>query len=168
MFIFLLGKIKSFWTSLNIYYKSLIIIVSTFLYSCLFHFGSLFNPDRVLFNPIVNRMLVISGCSMFFCVLIISPYVQKLFLFAPLIRIGRICYSIYLVHMMLLICFVDYFMQRLHAWFAHPTAAYLWVIFTAYMFTTITISLITFEFIEKPLNSLGIRISEKTGFFFKK
>ncbi len=79
-----------------------------------------------------------------------------------LVKIGRSCYSLYLVHLLLLICFADPGMRLLHEWFAAPFWLYGAILLVVYLALTIGISFLTYRFVEKPFNQLGKRISRRT------
>jgi peptidoglycan/LPS O-acetylase OafA/YrhL len=155
--------IRQVWKRMNGFLKVGAALLSIVLYTCLFYFSSLFNLLRVLFRPGIDRFIVIAGCCLFFSIVISSSTVQKLLSLPILVKIGRICYSVYLVHMVLLICFADYFMQLLHRWFILPGIGYLLVSFIVYIALTILISLVTYSLIEKPFNKIGKSVSRKIG-----
>ena len=154
-------NIQNIWKRMNVFLKCTAVLLAIVLYTCLFHFSSLFNLLRVLVRPGVDRFIVIAGCCLFFSIIISSTVVQKILSLPFLVKMGRICYSIYLVHMVLLICFADYFMLVLHKWFILTGINYLLIAFTVYMIVTILISVVTYSLVEKPFNRMGKRISRK-------
>jgi len=156
-------QIQQVWKWMNVFFKVIAALLSVVLYTCLFHFSSLFNLLRVLFRPGVDRFIVIAGCCLLFSIVISSSVVQRILSFPFLVKIGRICYSIYLVHMVLLICFADYFMQLLHRWFVLTDSSYLLISFIVYITVTILLSFVTYSFIEKPFNRMGKSVSRRTG-----
>jgi peptidoglycan/LPS O-acetylase OafA/YrhL len=157
--------IKEKWRNMNIVFKIIIFILTVWLYFCLFHFCSLFNYSLVLFRPGVDRFIVVSGCCLVFCIVISSSVAQKILLQPLFVKIGRICYSIYLVHMILLICFADYFMLLLHKWIRLSDFNYFLIAFIVFIVLTILISFVTYSFIEKPYNAMGKKISQRAQRF---
>jgi len=155
--------IQLIWSRLQTLLKLGFFALAIVLYTCLFYFSSLFNYERVLFRPGVDRLLVITGCCLLFSILISSSRVQKILSMPLLVKAGQICYSVYLVHMVLLICFADYFMRLLHSWFIAGKSIYLLIAFIVYMLITVLISLVTYALIEKPFNKAGKKISAKMG-----
>ncbi len=153
--------IQHLWKKINFSLKMVIFSTGIVLYSCLFYFPSLFNFSRVLIRPGIDRFMVTSGCCLLFIVIISSSVVQKLLSLPWLVKIGRICYSIYLVHMLLLICFADYFMHLLHHWLTLNDFSYVLIAFIVFIAATILISMVTYSFIEKPFNKLGKRLGKK-------
>ena len=151
--------IKSMWLKMNMGIKIMTCILSICLFFCFFHFCSLINYSLVLFRPGIDRLIVVSGCCLVFCIVISSSTAQKILSLPLFARIGRICYSIYLVHMVLLIIFGDYFMILLHNWFKIARFNYFLIFFIVFMAVTILISSVTYWLIEKPFNVAGKKIS---------
>jgi len=156
-------QIRILWQRAGMFIKCGAVGLAIVLYSCFFQFPSLFNTEQVVFRPGVDRFIVIMGCCLFFCVTISSAAAQKILSLPLLVTIGRICYSIYLVHMVLLICFADYMMAKLRLWIPLWYPGQLFVAFGIFLITTILVSYITYAIIEKPFNRIGKVISAATG-----
>ncbi len=153
--------IKNLWEKMNRPFKALTVIIAVCLFFCLFHFCSLINSAVVFIRPGVDRLIVDAGCCLVFCIVISSSMAQKVLSQPMFVKIGRICYSIYLVHMVLLICLGDYFMLLLHKWFSMARFNYFLVFYIVFITVTILISFFTFELIEKPFNKAGKKVSRK-------
>jgi peptidoglycan/LPS O-acetylase OafA/YrhL len=164
VFIFFLWKDgKTVWGRVGTIVKLSAVVAAVLLYTVLFHFSPIFSLENMVFSPAIDRFMVVSGCALFFMIMISSARVQRWMSYPLLVRIGRSCYSLYLIHLLLLICFADYGMQVLHAWFA---AAPFWlnglILLLVYLFVTIALSFLTYRFVEKPFNQLGKKISRRT------
>jgi peptidoglycan/LPS O-acetylase OafA/YrhL len=150
--------IRQLWSSMTLLLKGLAAAVCAVLYSCFFHFVSLFTFDVVWITPGLDRLVVAAGCGLIFCILLCSLSLEKILSVSFLVSLGRACYSIYLVHMLILICFADYLMQWLHSLVSLPEGGYLIILFIIYITGTTGISFLTYKFIERPFNQWGKRI----------
>ena len=159
--------ISGAWKGLNIYLKSTAVACSIVLGTCFFYFPTIFSMDRIFLSPGIDRLIVITGCCLVFSIIISSRLLQKILSRSFIVKIGRVCYSIYLVHMLLLICFADYFMQLLHRLLSLSNAGYLIIAFVAYLIATILISFVTFALVEKPFNKIGKLIGKTCETYFK-
>lgn len=154
--------IKKIWRRMPVQIKWLSAGAAILCFTCFFRFGSLFNPERVLIRPGVDHVIVSLGCSLLFCILISSARLQKLLSHTLLVHMGRICYSLYLVHMMILIFFGDYAVQLCHKFTGLPASICIILFFALYTASTFLISSITFRIIERPLNRFGKHVAKKT------
>jgi peptidoglycan/LPS O-acetylase OafA/YrhL len=149
------------WDRMGILLKICAVLISIIFYSCFFHFSSLFYSDRIFIRQDVDRFLVISGCCLLLSIIISSNLLQKILTLSLFVRIGRLCYGIYLTHMLLLICFADYLMETLHHWFKLPEFVYLLIEFGVFIATTLFISFLTFHLVERPFNKMGKKIGRR-------
>jgi peptidoglycan/LPS O-acetylase OafA/YrhL len=162
VFIFSSWKdILRLWNRLGILLKLAAGVLSVILYSCFFQFSSLFYADRIFIRQHVDRVIVICGCCMLLSIVLSSGVTQKVLSLPLFVKIGRICYSIYLTHMLLLICFADYLMVALHHLFNLPEILYLLIAFIIFISVTLFISFLTFSFIERPFNKIGKKIGQR-------
>ena len=149
------------WNKLGSFLKWSAGMVAIIFYSCFFHFSSLLGDERVFIGRIADRLLVILGAGLLFAILVSSGFVQRVLSLPLFVKIGRTCYSIYMTHMLLLICFADYFMQTLTHWFRLSQTGYLFVAFVIFMIAVLSFSYLCFRFIERPFNRLGKKMSRK-------
>jgi peptidoglycan/LPS O-acetylase OafA/YrhL len=162
VFIFFLWKdTRRVWARTPVLIRIVAGVAGVVLYSCLMNFSPLFSLDHMLFSPGVDRFIVVAGCAVFFMIMISSTKVQRVMSNPFLVKIGRSCYSLYLVHLLLLICFADPGMRLLHEWFTAPFWLYGLILLVVYLAVTIGISFLTYRFVEKPFNQLGKRISRR-------
>jgi peptidoglycan/LPS O-acetylase OafA/YrhL len=152
---------KRVWAGMTQIVRVLAIVTGVALYTCFFNFSSLLTLDHMLFSPGIDRFIVVSGCALFFMIMISSPAVQRVLSHSALVRVGRCCYSLYLVHLLLLICFAGPAMRILHGWFEAPFWLYGGILLVVYLVATVGMSLLTYQFVEKPFNQLGKRISRR-------
>jgi peptidoglycan/LPS O-acetylase OafA/YrhL len=155
------GIINKIWKSVNIFVRMGAIVMATVMYTCFLHFGSLFDPAIVWIRPGIDRFFVAMGCSLFFCIIISSGIIQKIMSFPLMVKIGKACYSLYLWHMIFLICFADFFMQWLNKIVPMPATGLLLISFVVYMILSVLLSQLTYKFIEIPFNFLGKRIGRQ-------
>jgi peptidoglycan/LPS O-acetylase OafA/YrhL len=155
------SRINAAWKSLAKVPRMLILVAAILLYTCLFRFCSLFDPTNVLIRPGVDRFIVAVGCSLFFCILISSRITQRLMSLPLLVKIGKACYSLYLWHMIFLICFADFFMQWVNKIIPIPPAGLIAIFFILYILGNVLLSQVTYKFIEIPCNKLGKRIGRR-------
>ncbi|MHA4808554.1 acyltransferase family protein [Flavitalea flava] len=158
-------KINDLWKRLNIFIRIGAVVVSLVLYTCIFHFSNLFNLYNIFLSPGADRLLVGLGCTGFFCMIISSGFIQRIMSLPLLVKIGKACYSLYLLHMLFLICFAEYFIQQLHRFM--PIPACLIVFFIIYIILSVLLSFMTFAFIERPCSLLGKRISRQVEALFR-
>jgi|GEM_PF-927853 len=156
-------EIKKIWRKAAVPIKWLLPGAAVLCFTCFFQFASLFNTDRVFIKPGVDHAIVSLGCSLFFCLLISSTVLQRILAHPWLIHMGRICYSLYLVHMMILILFSDYAVRLLRQVSGLPVSICILLFFIFYLTLVFTISLLTYRFVEKPLNLLGKRLAKKAA-----
>jgi peptidoglycan/LPS O-acetylase OafA/YrhL len=154
--------IKKTWQRLAIEAKWGVLALTIVFFTSFFRFASLFNYDRIFIRPGADHVIVSVGCGMFFCILISSTTVQKLLSHPFLITLGRICYSLYLVHMLILIFFADYIVHQFHKDSGLPVLGCIFLFFVFYTVLTFLVSLFTFRTIEKPFNQFGKWLSKKT------
>jgi len=158
--------ITSAWSRLPKMIKAITLIFAVAFYSCFLRFSSLFVPGNIVFTPGIDRLIVTIGCCIFFCVIISSLTIQKILSHTVLVKVGRVCYSIYLVHMLLLIAFGDQLLRILHNMVSMSQMGYLTIAFAIYMISTVGISFFTFALIEKPFNKYGKLVGKKCELYF--
>jgi peptidoglycan/LPS O-acetylase OafA/YrhL len=160
-------NIEKVWLRINRVLKWVLAVIAVVLYTCFFKFCPLFESSRFLFRPGIDRFIVVSGCALFFAVIISSSTAKKIMSHHSLVKIGRVCYSIYLIHMLLLICFADVSMRILYLAFNFSFRMNILIEFLVFLFLTITISLGTYNLIERPCNKLGKIISKRVARFIE-
>lgn len=97
-----LEKIKVFWNKLALFGRILIGLLALVGYSGCFVFPSLFTNSVTLVNTRIDRLIVVAGCILTFMILLSSNRLQRLLEYAPLVYVGKICFSIYLLHQLLI------------------------------------------------------------------
>jgi peptidoglycan/LPS O-acetylase OafA/YrhL len=151
-------RISNIWGSIHLSMRILILISAISLYTCFFHFCSMFNASNVWIRPGIDRFIVAIGCGLFFCIIISSHKAQKIMSYPWLVKIGKACYSLYLWHMIFLICVANFFMPWLHHVVLISPVWALVIYFILYMIANLFLSQLTYRFIEIPFNMLGKRI----------
>lgn len=83
------------------------------LYLCI-PFQLLFGGARSFFlSQRTDRLIVTGGCALVFIILLNSARLQKILSGRAWVRIGEVCYGIYLFHLLLLIVFGDFVVEFL-------------------------------------------------------
>jgi peptidoglycan/LPS O-acetylase OafA/YrhL len=154
-------RINNIWKSINLSIRLLILVAAVSLYTCFFHFCSMFNTSNVWIRPGIDRFFVAIGCGLFFCIIISSRGAQKIMSHPLLVKIGKACYSLYLWHMIFLICVANLFMPWLHQVVAISPVWALVIYFILYMIANLLLSQLTYRLIEIPFNMLGKRIGRR-------
>lgn len=104
VFLFLIWKdLVKLWQKMHLFFKIVWTATAIITYSGFFIFPGLFTHDIVLFDPRLDRLMVDGGCMLFFVMLLASAKLQRLLSVPTLVLVGKICYSIYLVHQLLLL-----------------------------------------------------------------
>jgi len=151
--------IKSVWNICSIPIKIGILAIAVILYTCFFGYPNIFDGNNKIFSPAIDRLMVVTGCSIFFIFILNSKSIQNIFNLPGLVKIGKICYSLYVNHILLLICFSNIVLMTLHRLVNGPE----WLIILLYVLffqlLTILLSFATYRLIEKPFNKWGKKFS---------
>jgi peptidoglycan/LPS O-acetylase OafA/YrhL len=152
-------QIAAVWNKSHWSVKLIVLLFGILLYTCFFSFPDIFNQETIFFSPAMDRLMVVSGCAIFFIFILNSDYIQSMFNRPLFVKIGKICYSLYLNHIFLLICFSNIFLSLLHRFLKGPE----WLIILSFVLffqmLTIAVSLVTYRFVEKPFNKWGRQAS---------
>lgn len=152
--------ISSIWNNTPLYIKSIFFVLAISFYTCCFEFTNLFNGTSRAFTPGVDRFIVVTGCVLFFIFILNSKRIQTILNFPGFVKIGKICYSLYVNHIFLLICFSGLFMTIIHRLIKGPNWLIVLIFVLIIQTINILISLITYRVIEKPFNRWGKSFSE--------
>ncbi len=131
--------------------------------TCFFHFSEYQGGGHLFLGIIADRILVTGGCALSFIVILNSVRVQKILSWPWLVQLGKVCYGIYLVHMLLLIVGVDYGMQVLVVRTDLPRWADMLILLVVVLAVTIGFSFVFFYLIEQPLNRFGKQLGGLIG-----
>jgi peptidoglycan/LPS O-acetylase OafA/YrhL len=145
---------KSHWSA-----KLIVLVLGIILYTCFFSFPDIFNQEKIFYSPAIDRVMVVAGCAIFFIFILNSELIQGLFNRPLFVKIGKICYSLYLNHIFLLICFSNIFLATLRSILSGPEWLIILLYVSFFQLLTIAVSLATYRFIEKPFNSWGKKVS---------
>lgn len=146
------------WIKCNKLIKVLFTASAFLLYSCFLIFPSFFSGDVVFIDSRIDRFIVAIGCTLLFILLISSGKLQRLLSFPILVMIGKVCYSIYLLHQLLLFI----------AWRLYPTFFYelpkmgpalVILVYFTYLVIVIILSILFFKLVEQPMNKVGKRVA---------
>jgi peptidoglycan/LPS O-acetylase OafA/YrhL len=151
-------QISAVWNKFSLILKLICLAIAITLYTCFFGYPNIFDGNSIIFTPAIDRLMVVAGCSIFFIFILNSKVIQHIFSVPLLVKIGKICYSLYVNHILLLICFSNIVLMNLHRLVHGPE----WLIMLYFVLTfqllTIFLSLFTYQFIEKPFNIWGKKI----------
>lgn len=153
-------EIKQYWATSGMLKKIVFLILVVTLYNCFFTFPSLFISLRVFLSQSFDQFIVAAGCTGLFIILLCSRRVQAYLSKRLFVILGRICYSMYLWHMMVIFLlwryYPDYFTYlEKKTW--HEKAG----VFILYLMAVALLSLASYTLIEKPFNKLGKHITSK-------
>ncbi|UUZ93033.1 acyltransferase [Paenibacillus sp. P25] len=128
------------------WFKVLILVFGIFSYT--------FNHWITLKSSIINQQIVQDasitvGAIIFIICAVSSGKAKRLLLYKPINYIGKISYSIYLFHMVILLGLVHLFINSIP----------LWVIWLITLIGTLIVSALSYRFIEIPLISLGKKLT---------
>jgi peptidoglycan/LPS O-acetylase OafA/YrhL len=152
-------QITAVWNKGHWSVKLFFLLLGILFYTCFFSFPDIFNHVNIYFSPAVDRAMVVAGCAIFFIFILNSDFIQDVFNRPLLVKIGKICYSLYLNHIFLLICFSNIFLSMLHRFLNGPEWLIILLFIVFFQLLTIAVSLITYRFIEKPFNKWGRKAS---------
>lgn len=150
--------VKKNWKRLPFAGKAGIALAAIIGYSGCFVFPSLFTSDIELVNGRIDRLLVLTGCVFIFFVLLSSDRVQHWLSPPFLVYIGKICYSIYLIHQLLLFISWRLIPERMNQLREAPVAE----VITVYLVFILLVLLLShggYRLVEKPIIKLGKKIS---------
>lgn len=153
-------NIVNTWLKCNMLVKILFTAAALLLYSCLFSFPSFFAGDIVFFDSRIDRFVVAIGCILLFILLLSSPKAQRLLSLPFLVVIGKVCYSIYLLHQLLIFIFWRQFPSFFHA-LSKENPFIIVLVYLAYLAIIILLSRLFFKLIEQPMNKVGKRIARR-------
>jgi peptidoglycan/LPS O-acetylase OafA/YrhL len=158
-------QISRIWNKTNLFIKFLVLTLGILLYTCFFGYPNIFDPTSKVFSPFIDRLMVVFGCSIFFIFILNSTRIKKAFSHSIFVKIGKICYSLYVNHIILLLCFSNLFMAILRRFITGPEwfITLLFVLF--FQCLTILVSLVTYKYIEKPFNRWGKVLSTHAAQF---
>jgi peptidoglycan/LPS O-acetylase OafA/YrhL len=153
--------INRLWKKSNLLIKMVFLAFAICLYTCFFNFPQLFDSKFFSYSPAIDRLLVVTGCSLFFIYILNSEFLQKLLSHTIFVRIGKICYSLYVNHFFLLICFANPVLTLLYRFIKGPDWLIIFLFIIFFQLLTALISLCTYRIIEKPFNIWGRQIGRK-------
>ncbi|WP_379970588.1 acyltransferase family protein [Ectobacillus sp. sgz5001026] len=140
--------IKEFYIKrLNISFKIALILVAVLLYTYTWLFPNL----KILHNTIFNEGSIMIGASLFIVIALSSKNVSS-FLSKPiLVFFGKISYSLYLYHFVVLLSFLYILYNTISTWM---------ILIIAFCVSLI-VSYLSYKYIETPSNQLARRIVSK-------
>ncbi|HEV2481817.1 MAG TPA: acyltransferase [Puia sp.] len=152
-------RIKVLWNRLNRAGHYAIVTLALVCYTCVFHFSDYLGNGDLFLSQRTDRLIVMAGCVLIFILLLNSARLQKILSGRVWVRIGEVCYGIYLFHLLLLIVCGDYLLQFLAA----NTFFSLWVdkVIVLLLVQALSIGLAFFSFfaVERPMIRLGKRLT---------
>ncbi len=152
-------QISDYWNKSTLLLRGIFLISAALLYSVFFHYPNIFNGLSFVFSPAIDRLMVGTGSAMFFIIILNARAVQRVISMPALVRVGKICYSLYVNHILVLICLTNIIMGTLHQWIKGPE----WVIIVSFVLVIQTVNLllsfITYNLIEKPFNKFGRQLT---------
>lgn len=102
-----------------------------------------------------------AGCILILVTSMASKRLQSALHMPPLIFLGRISYSVYLLQMIVILCVVPPWLHLLNSWGIFSTVWLLPLILAASVAVTVGLSTLTYRWIEVPCIELGHRLSKR-------
>lgn len=153
-----MDKIRTVWTRLHLMLKLLIAAAAVIGYTGFFVFPSLFTTDIEFLNARLDRLIVGGGCILIFVVLLSSVSVQKWLSWRPLVYIGKICYSLYLIHQLLLFIAWRMYPEQFKTLDSQPLYIVAGVYFL-FLGLVLLLSHAGYQWVEKPMIRIGKKLS---------
>lgn len=148
------------WASLGSFSKIGWLSLGLIGYTCLFQFGSLFSPENIFLSYSFDRVIVCFGCFLLFWILLASKRTQAILSLNPLVFLGKICYSMYLWHILWLIVLAlptrMFFAEQLMMSDTFSLVACAII----FLLSTIAVSVCSYKLIERPFNLLGKKLTQ--------
>jgi len=152
--------VKKTWNRLPLVGKGGIVLAAIIGYSGCFVFPSLFTSDIELVNGRVDRLVILSGCVLIFLVLLSSARLQRLLSLSFLVYIGKICYSIYLVHQLLLFVSWRLLPEQMNQLREAPVPVVI-AVYLVFFLLVLLLSHGGYQLVEKPMIRIGKRFSKR-------
>lgn len=156
----LMDQIRAIWKKLHLLLKLLIAAAAITGYTGLFVFPSLFTTDIELLNARLDRLVIGGGCILIFVVLLSSVKIQKWLSAGPLVYIGKICYSLYLFHQLLLFVAWRLWPAQLNT-LQEQSVFLVAAVYLIFFGLVILLSHGGYQLVEKPMIGLGKKISAR-------
>ena len=152
-------RIKTLWSQLNRVGHYTIVGLALVCFTCVFHYSDYFGGRELFLSQRTDRLIVTAGCGLIFIILLNSSRLQKLLSGRVWVRIGEVCYGIYLFHILLLIVCSDYMMQLLVAGTRLPLWVDKVIVLLLVQGLSIGLAFVTFFGVERPMIRLGKRLT---------
>jgi len=141
-----IGPLVKKFQQQSIFFKIVISVVGLLSYT---YINWVKSDGSILHQPIVDNWFVILGASIFIVLSLSSKITSKLLMLRPIHFIGRISYSFYLLHMVILLTLV-------HALYGTIP---LWAIWLLTLTGTLILSSFTYNIIEVTCIKLGRKVN---------
>jgi len=153
-----MDKIGELWARIRERFRVglfLIVGLAVVCWTCVFHYSDYFGGRWVFLSLTADRLIVTAGCALVFVILLNSAVLQRLLSGRALVRIGEVCYGMYLFHILLLVVGADYVMQ----WLVAHTGLSLWmdkvIVLLLVQGMSIALAFVSFFAVERPMIRLG-------------
>jgi peptidoglycan/LPS O-acetylase OafA/YrhL len=140
----------SWWTSLSQSKKWVVFIMAAILY--LFSYED-YRLPYLPFASMINKVLNLAGCGIFIIIGLGSVKVANILSHRILVYIGKLSYSIYLIHTVILVILTRLFWHTLPLGYIIPFAIILSIVLSHFLY----------RFIELPFIRLGRELTKITG-----
>jgi peptidoglycan/LPS O-acetylase OafA/YrhL len=144
--------------------KSLPVKVGLLLAGVIFYNAYHFGVETHYLNLFLEKMSWLgtsAGCILILLASMASKRLQSALHMPPLIFLGRISYSVYLLQMIVILCVLSPWLHLLNSWGIFSTVWLLPLTLAASVAATVGLSTLTYRWIEVPCIELGHRLSRR-------
>ena len=136
------------------FFKCLLFVAGCLLFTIRFYL----NDTIILFTDIIFTSFLLPGCFILFSLVITSDRLKGMLSKPHFIFLGKISYSLYLVHFTFIICFSTSILKIVNFFLIYNEYCTRLVFYTIMTLILLLISSLFYYFIEKPLMNFGKKI----------
>ena len=149
--------IQRYWKKMGLALKLLLLLGGLLAYSGCFVFPAVFAGQPRLIDPRVDRLIALTGCVLFFIILLGSVTAQRWLNQPLLVLMGKICYSSYLVHQLLLFIGWRLWGDTLGQLYQSPIALVA-AVYLLFLLLVLAASYAGYRLVEKPMIGWGKKL----------
>lgn len=152
-------RIRVLWNRLNRVGHYMVAGLAVVCFTCVFHYSEYYGARDLFMSQRTDRLIVMGGCALVFIILLNSARLQKILSGRVWVRIGEVCYGIYLFHLLLLIVCGDFMVQFLSANSPFALGVDKMIVLLVVETLSIGLAFLSFFLIERPMVRLGKRLT---------
>ncbi|THF80832.1 acyltransferase family protein [Cohnella fermenti] len=145
------SQLKIMYAEVQNKYKWMLVVIALLLYNYSGIFNKVLKTFDLHFGHMIGDYMIAVAAGFFMILAICSPNFASLLLLKPIVFLGRISYSLYLYHWIVLYSLIYLFHDNLP----------IWIIYILVLLVSIVVSAIAYKYIEVPLINLGKRFTNR-------